>query len=135
MGALTLDEKGRLVKIERGVQHEAATFLRHMVLGIIPSRPLFEDLADTSYTLKASDHGKIRCTTYASAGEIIVPTGLPPDFWVVVLQDGTGQVTFNVDDVTCYEPDSQFKTEKQYVMVTLMARGANNYRLLGRTAP
>lgn len=54
----------------------------------------FIDISATTYTVKASDFGKVLRFTAATAVAVTVPNGLPSGFnclWRVI---GTGQVTF-----------------------------------------
>lgn len=66
---------------------------------------------------------------------VTVPTGLREGFMCRISQGGAGAVTVADDGTTTIvEPDSQFDTEKQYVLLTLVQFAPDAYRLFGRTA-
>ena len=97
---------------------------------------IISPVAGTSYTLRATDNGKIVTTNSSSATTISIPAGLPNDFVCSICQGGSGQVTLTTGSglITLNNADSQFKTERQHIMLTLVAFSQNNYRLFGRTA-
>lgn len=95
----------------------------------------WKPITDTTHTVNAYENGFILETGADVPVTITVPAGLPQGFVVGISQGGTGQVTIAAGDgVTILEPDSQFATEKQYVLLSLVSVALNNFRLYGRTA-
>lgn len=98
--------------------------------------PVIEPISATALTLSDAYHQKILDFTSGSAVTVTVPEGLRSDFVCGISQGGAGQVTL-VEASSLVEIDeasSQFATEAQYVLLTLMAFAANTFRLYGRTA-
>lgn len=97
--------------------------------------PVIETHTGATYTLVDADHGKILDFVRATAVTVTVPTGLRDGFMCGISQGGAGAVTVADDGTTTIvEPDSQFDTEKQYVLLTLVQFASDAYRLFGRTA-
>lgn len=79
----------------------------------------------TTYTLAATDNGKILQFTSASAITLTLPSsGLPAGFNCMVIQMGTGQVTFS-GGATIYNRNSFTKTAGQYSIVTILYLSAS----------
>lgn len=95
----------------------------------------WKPITATTHTLSAYENGFILETGADAPVSITVPSGLPQGFVCGISQGGTGQVTVvEGDGVTIIEPDDQFSTEKQYVLLTLISVAPDNFRLYGRTA-
>jgi hypothetical protein len=88
----------------------------------------------TSYTLQASDNGKVITCNNASAITVTVPSGLGAGFNCAVIQKGAGQVTFSPSGVTVNNRQGHTKTAGQKAVVGLVADVANNFYLGGDTA-
>lgn len=88
----------------------------------------------TSYTLAATDLGKLVLCTNASAIAVTVPAGLGEAFRCRIGQGGAGRVTVSgASGVTVSNRQSYTKTAAQYAVVELVAAAANAYWLLGDT--
>lgn len=96
------------------------------------SGALVATIAASTYTILESDHGK--ALLFTAGATVTVPAGLPVNFTCGIVQAGASQVTVAASGVTINEPDSHLKTEKQWVMLSLMATALNTYLLTGRTA-
>jgi hypothetical protein len=83
------------------------------------------DQTGTTYTLLASDNGKVLTFNNASAITLTVPASLPVGFNVSVVQKGAGQVTFVASGVTIINRQAFTKTAGQYAVASLMALSAN----------
>ena len=82
----------------------------------------------TTYTIDATDNGKVIQTTGASAITITIPAGLPTGFNCTVVQMGAGQITFS----GTYLNRSGFtKTASQYAVVSIMHLGSNSIIVAG----
>lgn len=72
--------------------------LAAMAVSLDPSSKADKDLSintqTASYTLQASDRGKLVLMDVASAHTVTVPLGLPPGFQCIVQTIGAGQTTF-----------------------------------------
>lgn len=74
----------------------------------------------TTYTLAASDCGKIVTCSNASAITVTVPNTLKPGFFCTVTQKGAGQVTFSAQASGTLRNRSGFtKTAGQYASATI----------------
>ena len=82
----------------------------------------------TTYTIDATDNGKVIQTTGASAITITIPAGLPTGFNCTVIQMGAGQITFSG---TYFNRTGFTKTASQYSVVSILNLGSNNYIVTG----
>jgi hypothetical protein len=88
----------------------------------------------TTYTLLASDNGKVLYMNNAAAITITVPSGLPAGFNCTVVQRGAGQVTFATSGTTIVNGSSHTKTKGLNATVTLFeSETTNTYVLAGET--
>lgn len=88
----------------------------------------------TSYTLQASDLGKIVKLTNGSAITVTLPNNLGIGFTCTVIQYGAGQITFSTSSSTLYNRQSHTKTAGQYAVVSLISCVADVFVLAGDTA-
>ena len=88
----------------------------------------------TSYTLQASDLGKIVKLTNGSAITVTLPNNLGIGFTCTVIQYGAGQITFSTSSSTLYNRQSYTKTAGQYAVVSLISCVADVFVLAGDTA-
>lgn len=79
----------------------------------------------TTYSLLASDNGKIINFTTNSAVTLTVPSGLPVGFNCMVVQNGSGQITFTQSGTTIYNRNSFTKTAGLYSIVTVLSTSNN----------
>jgi len=82
----------------------------------------------TTYTIDATDNGKVIQSTGATAVTITIPTGLPSGFNCTVVQMGAGQITFSG---TYLNRTGFTKTASQYSVVSILNLGSNNYIVTG----
>jgi len=82
----------------------------------------------TTYSIDATDNGKVIQTTGATAVTITIPTGLPTGFNCTVVQMGAGQITFSG---TFLNRTGFTKTASQYSIVSILNLGSNNYLVTG----
>jgi hypothetical protein len=75
----------------------------------------------TSYTLTTTDNGKIITMNSSSAMTLTVPSTLPAGFNCMIVQTGTGVVTFTASGTTINNRSSNTKTAGQYAIATLVA--------------
>ena len=90
--------------------------------------------AGTTYTLAASDLGKIVKFTKGSAITVTLPNNLGLGFTCTVIQYGAGQITFSTSSSTLYNRQSHTKTAGQYGVVSLISCVADVFVLAGDTA-
>lgn len=88
----------------------------------------------TTYTLLASDLGKIVKFTNGSAITVTLPNNLGLGFTCTVIQYGAGQITFATSSSTLYNRQSHTKTAGQYGVVSLISCVADVFVLAGDTA-
>lgn len=88
----------------------------------------------TTYTLVASDNGKVVTLNNAAAITLTVPSGLGAGFNCLVVQLGAGQVTFSPSSTTINNRQSHTKIAGQYGVASLVAYAANTFALGGDTA-
>lgn len=81
----------------------------------------------TSYTLQASDNGKVVTLNNASAVTLTVPSGLGAGFACTIVQLGAGQITFTPSSTTINNRQSQTKTAGQYAVAVLSAYAADTF--------
>jgi len=84
----------------------------------------------TTYTIDATDNGKVIQTTGASAITISIPTGLPTGFNCTVVQMGAGQITFS-GTATRVNRTGFTKSISQYAVVSILHLGSNNVLVTG----
>lgn len=82
----------------------------------------------TTYTIDATDNGKVIQTTGASAITITIPAGLPTGFNCTVVQMGAGQITFSG---TYLNRTGFTKSASQYAVISMLNLGTNNYIVTG----
>lgn len=82
----------------------------------------------TTYTILATDNGKVIQSTGASAMTITIPTGLPTGFNCTVVQMGAGQITFSG---TFVNRTGFTKTASQYSVVSIIHFGSNSILVTG----
>jgi hypothetical protein len=82
----------------------------------------------TTYTIDATDNGKVIQTTGASAITMTIPTGLPTGFNCTVVQMGAGQITFSG---TYLNRTGFTKSASQYSVISILNLGGNNYIVTG----
>jgi hypothetical protein len=82
----------------------------------------------TTYTIDATDNGKVIQTTGASAITITIPTGLPTGFNCTIVQMGAGQITFSG---TYLNRTGFTKTASQYSVVSILHLGSNSILVTG----
>ena len=88
----------------------------------------------TTYTLLASDLGKIVKFTSGSAITVTLPNNLGLGFTCTVIQYGAGQITFATSSSTLYNRQSHTKTAGQYGVVSLISCVADVFVLAGDSA-
>lgn len=80
------------------------------------------------FTLGATDNGSIINMNSSVTVSITIPTGLPDGFNCMVIQNGTGQITFSPDaSITINNRNGFTKTSGQYSIVTIVYLGSNVY--------
>jgi len=84
--------------------------------------------AGVTYTIDATDNGKVIQTTGASAITISIPAGLPTGFNCTVVQMGAGQITFSG---TYFNRTGFTKSASQYSVMSILNLGTNNYIVTG----
>ncbi len=82
----------------------------------------------TTYTIDATDNGKVIQTTSATAITITIPAGLPTGFNCTVVQMGAGQITFSG---TYLNRTGFTKSASQYSVMSILNLGSNNYIVTG----
>ena len=88
-----------------------------------------------SYTLQASDNGKVVTVNKATVATITIPDTLGAEFSCTVIQIGAGQVTFTGSgSMTLRNRQSHTKTAGQYAAASLYVYATNNVLLGGDTA-
>jgi hypothetical protein len=86
----------------------------------------------TTYTLAASDNGRVVTLNNAAAVTVTVPASLGAGFSCSLIQIGVGQVTVTpAATVTINAPGAVNKTAARYSAVTLLAIAANGFILSG----
>lgn len=85
-----------------------------------------------SYTLQASDNGKIILANSASALTLTVPTGLNVGFSCMIIQIGVGQVTIAASGVTLNATNG-LKIGGQYGIANVVSYQSNVYAVSGYT--
>ena len=84
----------------------------------------------TTYTLQASDNGKVVTLSNASAITVTVPSGLGVGFSVICIQLGAGQVSFSASGTTI-NPSGTLKLTGQHAAASLIAYATNTFNLAG----
>ena len=88
----------------------------------------------TTYSLAASDNGKLVTLSNASAITLTVPSGLGAGYNCMIAQIGAGQVTVATSGTTLTSYGTLTKLAGQYACATLIANVANTFLLSGTLA-
>jgi hypothetical protein len=88
----------------------------------------------TTYTLVASDNGKVVTLSNASAITVTVPSGLGAGFACLLVQIGAGQVTFSASGTTINSYLSAVSIAGQHAAAQLVAYTSNVFNLSGNLA-
>jgi len=90
------------------------------------------DVTETTYTIDEGNKSKIGRFTSSSAVTVTVPSGLSANFDCMILQLGTGQISFVAGSgVTLRAALSADKSAYQYAAVSLISIGTDEYLLTG----
>lgn len=89
----------------------------------------------TTYTLQASDNGKVVELNNASGITLTVPSGLANGFNCSFVQAGAGQVTLSASGTTINNRSTHTKAAGQWAVCALYHRGSNVFVFSGDTAP
>ena len=100
------------------------------ILGFSASK---NDQTGTTYTVAASDNGKVVVLNNASAITVAIDTGLPAGFNCSFVQKGAGQVSF-AGTATVNNRQSHTKINGQYGVASIVAYDTDTYILAGDTA-
>lgn len=79
----------------------------------------YNNQTGTSYTLVATDNGKILTFDNGSDITLTVPAGLPTGFTCTVVQLGAGEVVFTASSTTLHNRSSFTKTGGQYAVAAI----------------
>lgn len=101
---------------------------------VVARTAVINDQTGTTYTLQASDNGKVLTFNNASGITVTVPSGLGAGFNCMCIQKGAGQVTFSPSSTTVNNRQSHTKIAGQYGTVSLIAYASNVFVLAGDTA-
>jgi len=86
----------------------------------------------SSYQLTASDNAEVIQSNANLAISLTIPTNLPTGFNCMVLQYGTGQITFTAaSGVTLINRNAYNKTIGQYALATVLHLGSNIFVISG----
>ena len=85
----------------------------------------------TSYTLLATDNGKVITLSNAEAITLTVPADLGAGFNCLIVQLAAGKVTPTASGTTINQRLAYTKTAGQYAVATLVAYAANTFVLSG----
>jgi len=89
---------------------------------------------NASFSLSDSDNGTVIVTTATSAINVTVPSSLSASFSCLIVQGGTGQLTFVVSGTTINSYNSLTKTAGRYAAASLVRVAANTFILSGQLA-
>ena len=92
------------------------------------------DQIGTTYTILASDAGKVITCNNGSAVTVTVPASLGAGFTCSVVQKGAGQVTFSASSTTINNRQSHTKIAGQHGVATLVSTASDVFVLAGDTA-
>ena len=88
----------------------------------------------TTYTLVASDKGKVVTLDNSSSITVTISNNLGDGFNCLIVQKGTGKITISAGTgVTLINRQSHTKTAGQYAVVTIVNIGTNQVILAGDT--
>ena len=92
------------------------------------------DQTGTTYTIVASDAGKVITCNNGSAVTVTVPASLGAGFTCSVVQKGAGQVTFSASSTTINNRQTHTKIAGQHGVATLVSTASDVFVLAGDTA-
>lgn len=91
-------------------------------------------VSGTSYSLSASDNGKLLRTTNSSTVVLTLPSGLATGWNCAIVQAGAGRVSIaTASGVTLFNRQSHNKTAGQYSVISLIVQDPNVAVLAGDT--
>ena len=92
------------------------------------------DQTGTTYTLNATDNGKVVALNNANAITVTIPTLLGDGFNCLIVQKGAGVVTIAAaGGVNRYNRSTEFKTAGQYAVISVVNIGSEFYIISGDT--
>lgn len=101
--------------------------------GVVNYSPVVNTQSGVSYTVLASDNGKILIFTSGVAVSLTVP-GFDAGFTVMLVQQSTGQVTVSGSGTTIVNRQDHTKLAGRFAVATLVSLGGNVWVLAGDTA-
>ena len=84
-------------------------------------------ITGSTYSLLASDNGKIISINVSSAFSLTIPTGLPVGFNCTIVQYGSGQITLLNSGTTLKNRNNYNKSAGQYSIITIVNMGSETY--------
>lgn len=96
--------------------------------------PAINAQTGTTYSLQASDNGKVVTLSNGSAITLTIPAGLGVGFNCLCVQIGAGQVTFAASSTTLNQRQSFTKIAGQYGIASVVAYATNVFALGGDMA-
>jgi hypothetical protein len=87
-----------------------------------------------SYSLQASDNGKIVTVNAATVKTITVPSGLAVGFNCTVIRVGAGRVAFSASGTTINSVDGLLEIASQHGAASLLSYASNTFNLSGNLA-
>lgn len=81
----------------------------------------------TTYSLAATDNGKIININVSGAFTLTVPSSLPVGFNCTVVQYGTGQISLATSGTTLRNRNSYTKSAGQFSIITIINMGSETY--------
>ena len=88
-------------------------------------------LTGTTYTLLASDNGKVITWSNASGVTLTVPSGLPVGFNTTIIQIGAGSVGITSSGVTLNSFEGKLRLAGQHAAVTVISYSSNIFNVAG----
>lgn len=133
--SLTLDELGSMATKDAGTGGSQFRTNNQNDERFYPLAANMVEIAGTTYTLQASDNGKVLVTTNASAVTITIPDGLT-DFQCGIWRYGDGKVTVQAGSgATVNAPEGLLTIETKYAMGTVVAKASGEYGFFGGLEP
>jgi hypothetical protein len=93
-----------------------------------PQAPL---VITADYTLKAGDSGAMVVLNSVTGRTLTVPAGLPPGFFVSVLQVDAGQLTITASGVTIFNANTFTKTSRKGAQMALYSWAQDTFMSWG----
>ena len=133
VGTTTTGASGTSASVSNSGTSSSAVFDFTIPQGPIGPQPSLTVVSKsgTLITLSDLDNNTVIQTTSSTAVSVVIPSGLSSGFSCMVIQGGTGQITFSGSGVTINSFATLLRTAGRYAPASIIDVGSSTYNLSG----